>query len=270
MENKSSIFGIIALVIGASGLGFGAYSVVNFQVVEGPQGIPGEDGQDGVDGIDGIDGLNGTDGQDAPGGLVVRIIDPDHRQTVSDIYTIRGLVYGSNNYTISVLRNGIEIGTSLSTIWDTTIIEDGWWNITVIVKDIETNITNNDDVIVFVQNWNNGMVPADDLNHYIYFTVWSASMLYVEVTCEAVNMNYQLYYTVTKLMIFDQPDTYGYILSEWGPIPITVYSGFGSGFRPIIVINASAEDYDYVYYSIRYIASDPPFEWLFANPGLAS
>lgn len=61
VENKSSIFGIIALIIGASGLGLGAFSVVNFQTVEGPQGPPGDDGADGVDGFDGVD---------APGGLV--------------------------------------------------------------------------------------------------------------------------------------------------------------------------------------------------------
>jgi len=48
-ENRSSLISIIALIIGASGLGLGAFSVVNFQVVEGP---PGQDGLDGVDGVD--------------------------------------------------------------------------------------------------------------------------------------------------------------------------------------------------------------------------
>ena len=53
MENKSSLFGIIALIIGASGLGLGAFSVVNFQTAEGPQGPPGQDGTDGIDGVNG-------------------------------------------------------------------------------------------------------------------------------------------------------------------------------------------------------------------------
>jgi len=66
VENKGSLFGIIAIIIGASGLGLGAFSIVNFQVVEGP---PGGDGQDGTDGVD------GTDGQDAPIGLAVGILD---------------------------------------------------------------------------------------------------------------------------------------------------------------------------------------------------
>jgi len=61
VENKSTIFGIIALIIGATGLGLGVFSVISLQAVEGEQGLPGEDGQDAVDGIDGIDGT------DAPG-----------------------------------------------------------------------------------------------------------------------------------------------------------------------------------------------------------
>jgi len=61
VENRSSLFGIIAIIIGASGLGLGVFSVVNFQVMEGPQGPPGNDGQDGIDGTDGVNGI------DAPG-----------------------------------------------------------------------------------------------------------------------------------------------------------------------------------------------------------
>lgn len=41
VENKSSIFGIIAIIVSTSGLGLGAFTVVNLQVVEGPQGPPG-------------------------------------------------------------------------------------------------------------------------------------------------------------------------------------------------------------------------------------
>lgn len=64
MENKNSIVGIIAIILGAAGLGIGTFSVINFQIVESPEGPEGPPGQDGLDGTDGI---NGTDGQDAPG-----------------------------------------------------------------------------------------------------------------------------------------------------------------------------------------------------------
>lgn len=60
VKNKSNVFGIIAIIIGASGLGLGAFSIVNFQIVEGPQGSPGLDGVDGGNGVDGKDGINGT------------------------------------------------------------------------------------------------------------------------------------------------------------------------------------------------------------------
>lgn len=52
--SKSSGLAIVALIIGMVGLGLGVFSVVNFQVVEGPQG------QDGVDGIDGVDAVSGV------------------------------------------------------------------------------------------------------------------------------------------------------------------------------------------------------------------
>lgn len=146
VENKSFLFGIIAIIIGASGLGLGVFSIINFQVVqgpEGPQGIPGEDGQDGSD---------GTDGRDAPGGLIVGILDPDHGETLSGNVTIRALIYGSENYSISILRNGTVIGFSLPLIWDTSSIVDGWWNISVIVTDIEIFEESNDEVLIYVEN----------------------------------------------------------------------------------------------------------------------
>ncbi|MFX0031406.1 MAG: right-handed parallel beta-helix repeat-containing protein [Candidatus Hodarchaeota archaeon] len=149
MKNRSSIFAIIALIIGASGLGLGVFSVVNFQIVEGPQGAPGQDGQDGIDGVDGV---NGTDGKDAPGGIVVGILDPDNGQTISGVVKIRALVYGTELYSISILRNGTEIGTTLPYDWDTLSVSDDWYNITVIVTDAATNNVSQDEVIVYVLN----------------------------------------------------------------------------------------------------------------------
>ena len=53
-NGKGSALTIIALIIGAGGLGVGVFSMIQFQVVEGPQGEPG------IDGPNGDDGLNGT------------------------------------------------------------------------------------------------------------------------------------------------------------------------------------------------------------------
>lgn len=142
-ENKSILFGIIAIIIGASGLGLGVFSIVNFQVVEGPEGPPGEDGQDGIDGTEGVDAL---------GGLVIGILDPDYGEIMSGNVTIRALIYGSINYTISILRNGTEIGTSLPMMWNTNTITDGRWNITIIATDIGTNNQSQDEVMVYIRN----------------------------------------------------------------------------------------------------------------------
>jgi len=62
-NGKGTALGIIGIIVGVSGLGLGVYSTINFQLVEGPQGLeglPGLDGTDGLDGINGEDGLNGT------------------------------------------------------------------------------------------------------------------------------------------------------------------------------------------------------------------
>ena len=131
VENKSSLFGIIAIIIGASGLGLGVFSIVNSQTVEGSQGIPGED---------------------APGGIIVGIIDPDEGETISGNVTIRAMIAGSEDYTISILRNGTEFGTTLPMTWDTTLVMDGWWNITVIVMDVLTQDQSSDHVLVYVDN----------------------------------------------------------------------------------------------------------------------
>ena len=146
VENKSSLFGIIAIIIGASGLGLGVFSVVNFQTIEG---IPGDDGQEGIDGDDGQDGI---DGDDAPGGIIVGILDPDEGETISGNVTIRAMIAGSEAYTVSILRNGTEIGTTLPMKWNTTLVPDGWWNITVIVMDVLTQDQSSDHLLVYVDN----------------------------------------------------------------------------------------------------------------------
>ena len=134
VENRSSIFGIIALILGAGGLGLGAFSVVNFQVVDGPQGLPGEDGTD------------------APGEIVIGILDPDQGEVISGEVTIRALIAGSEQYTVSVLRNGTEIGTTLPMLWNTTLENDGWYNITIVATDVVSDNVNQDEVIVFVDS----------------------------------------------------------------------------------------------------------------------
>lgn len=152
VENKGSLFGIIALILGASGLGLGAFSVVGLYGGEGLEGPPGQDGLDGTEGINGINGTDGQDGNDAPGGLVVGFLDPDHGEVVSGNITIKALIYGSEDYTVSVLRNGTEIGTTAPMTWDTTTVSDGWWNVTIRATDVSTSGQSQDDAIIYIYN----------------------------------------------------------------------------------------------------------------------
>ena len=146
VERKIPIFSIIAIILGASGLGLGAYSVFSFQVVEGPIGEVGPVGEDGLVGED------GQDGEDAPGGLIVRILDPDYGETVLGNIMIRALIYGSEDYTISILQNGTELGTILPLVWDTSLTQDGWWNITIIITDNVSYNVSSDEILVSVLN----------------------------------------------------------------------------------------------------------------------
>jgi len=130
VENKSSLFGIIALIIGASGLGLGAFSVINSQIVEGPQGVPGED---------------------APGGLVVGILNPDNGEQIWGNITIDALIYGSDEYSVSILLNGSSIGQALPLLWNSSTVAQGWWNITVKAIDTVNNV-GQDSVLVLVYN----------------------------------------------------------------------------------------------------------------------
>jgi len=175
VKNKSSLFGIIALIIGASGLGLGAFSVVNFQIVEGPQGPPGQDGQNGIDGIDGMDGINGTDGTEGINGtdgqdmvgLRVGILDPDHNEIVSGLVSIRILLWNSSQCALEVLINGSVRATEAPWVWNTTAVADGWYNVSVIVTDTESN-TSQDEVLVQVINH-----PPIHTIEYYFFNVQS-------------------------------------------------------------------------------------------------
>ena len=49
-NGKSNALIIITLIIGTSGLGMSAFTMIKYEVIQGPQGIPGEPGLDGLNG----------------------------------------------------------------------------------------------------------------------------------------------------------------------------------------------------------------------------
>ena len=175
-NGKSNLLIILALLVGISGVGLGTYSAFFQAPIAGPPGQDGSDGADGIDGVDGVDGIdgingtdgidgtdgiNGTDGADAPGGIVVGILDPDNNDVIMGMVEIRALIAGSNQYSVSVLRNGTEIATEVPFEWNTTLIADGWWNLTVKVFDIPSGNETQDQAMVYVLN-------NPENNHFYY------------------------------------------------------------------------------------------------------
>ena len=125
-ERKVSVLGILALLIGISGLGLGGYSIIS--------------------------NLSLSSQINAPEDISVHVINPDGGEIVSGQVSIEAIVIGSDSYSISMLRNGTSIGSILPLVWDTAAISDGWWNITVIIQDDSSAKVAEHEVIVFVLN----------------------------------------------------------------------------------------------------------------------
>lgn len=121
-ENRSTIFGIIALIIGATGLGVGTYSVVNFQIIEGS---PGQDGQDGNDGEQGLPGTIG---------IVVAIWESLFRNmeftphtTVTDwLIEVDDIQVNNSNY-FDLSRNNTRVHLNISGWYRVSIMTNIYW-----------------------------------------------------------------------------------------------------------------------------------------------
>ncbi len=131
-KEKVNAMSIIAIIIGASGLGIGAFSVIRFQLVvgptgpEGPEGPPGDDGTDGIDGIDGtLDNLvsvwaslNQTNF-----GSLFNITLRDNRfndtsyLSMTDNVNFALIQEGWYRFTISFLWGGLTIGSDAYSLW---------------------------------------------------------------------------------------------------------------------------------------------------------
>ena len=83
-NSKSSVLGVIALIIGVSGLGLGTYTFVQDMITEGIQGPPGEDGIDGID---------------APGYYCASSLEV--QQALDSIGTGYGIIIIMNNITLN-------------------------------------------------------------------------------------------------------------------------------------------------------------------------
>ncbi len=118
---------VVALVIGASGVGLGVFGLSNILAGKPP---------------------------------AVAILNPSTGDVIAGTTTIRAMVSAAegDDYTVKVLRNGTQIGTTLPFGWDTTSGADGPYNLTVIITGKHGTAT--DQVIVEVLNHPAGAPPS--------------------------------------------------------------------------------------------------------------
>jgi hypothetical protein len=128
--SKSQITALLvaALVLGGSGLGLGAYSLVS-----GGQGAQGPKGEQGVQGTQGDQGTTGLQGPAGMVGPVVSITQPGNNTVISGIVSVRIMLWNSTRCTFEVLVNGSLNATELPWQWNTNAPQfgNGWWNLTV-------------------------------------------------------------------------------------------------------------------------------------------
>ncbi|MFX1337177.1 MAG: right-handed parallel beta-helix repeat-containing protein [Promethearchaeota archaeon] len=98
-EHNLMAIAILGLIIGASGLGLGAYTTMQYQT-GALKGEAGKDGDDGTTGKDGIDGVNGTD---APGYFCSSEIEVG--DALQAIGTGKGIITITANITLSQTIN---------------------------------------------------------------------------------------------------------------------------------------------------------------------
>ncbi|MBD3255040.1 MAG: hypothetical protein GF383_08095 [Candidatus Lokiarchaeota archaeon] len=147
-QNSLIALAIVSLLAGASGLGLGAYTMMQYQN-GGADGEDGEDGDEGVRGEKGEEGLPGSSDN-----ISVSILNPDPGETISGEVLISAKVFDSDLYTPFIYLNGTERAISIFWTWNTILQNDGWWNITILVYDSATSICCRDEVIVYVLNEN--------------------------------------------------------------------------------------------------------------------
>jgi parallel beta-helix repeat protein len=204
-QGKGGSFAIImAMIIAMGGLGLGGISY--FYPQEGQEGVAGIDGTDGIDGIDGIDGMNGTDGiegQDLTGSIAVGVLDPDHEDTIKGDIVVRGLVFGTDNYSVAIVINGSVNGTELPFLWETGDWDDGLWNLTIVITDLDTNEIANDSVLVSIRNYDyeliyhcssyDEIIEAVDAMGYGSGTIVISGLMMIPST---INLNGGGFYTI--------------------------------------------------------------------------
>ncbi|MHA1585578.1 MAG: thrombospondin type 3 repeat-containing protein [Promethearchaeota archaeon] len=136
--------------------------------------------------------------RDAP---VVGILDPDIEEQVYGNITIRGIIYESSNYTISIRLNETEIGTQLPFQWNTTAFNDGNYTLSIFATDAASN-QGVDSINISIINdfeWDSdhdGLSDDDELAH-------GTNPLKIDSDLDNYNDGYEVSYGSDPLNSFD-------------------------------------------------------------------
>jgi hypothetical protein len=122
-RKKIRIFGIVAMVVGIAGMGMGVFSIIYLNLDLGPTGE----------------------------NIYVRFVDLDEGDVLYGDVTIRALIIGSENYTVSLYANNTPIGSSLPLIWDSATVADGWWNLRIEIQDFGSDWSATDTVLIRIE-----------------------------------------------------------------------------------------------------------------------
>ena len=121
-NNKSNALMIISLVIGAFGVGLGTFSIIRYEIIEGPEGPQGLQGDPGVDGI------NGTDGDDGVNGTLNNLVGIWESVGASQTGTVFNLTFGN------IQLNNSEYFTLSSNQEIIYLDKPGWYRVNVRIR----------------------------------------------------------------------------------------------------------------------------------------
>ncbi len=138
---KIMMVAIAAMAVGIAGISMGVFSIIYMNLDHGL----------------------------AEENIYVRFTNLDEGDVLYGDVTIRALIIGSENCTVSLFANDTLIGNLVPLIWDSSMVADGWWNLRIEIHDIGSDRSATDTVLVRVEQ----PIPTPGVTETILTTVFS-------------------------------------------------------------------------------------------------
>lgn len=134
---------------------------------------------------------------------IVGIVDPDLNDNLRGIVSIRGIVYDTSNYTLSIQINGTEIGTQLPLFWNSSTVEDGNYSLSVYATDSFSN-QGYDSIHIMIINHLEQDSDHDGLNDTEELKI-GTNPLQIDTDLDNFNDGYEISYGSDPLNATDFP-----------------------------------------------------------------